>query len=49
MTGKYKSDALASLHGMMADLHEAGGIDKKTMHYFGKKCLAQRDCHSATE
>jgi putative transcriptional regulator len=39
MTKKYKSSALASLHGMMADLHDAGGIDKKTMRHFDEGCL----------
>jgi hypothetical protein len=36
MTKQYKSSALASLHGMMADLHEAGGIEIK------------RPCHTLT-
>nr|VFK13408.1 MAG: transcriptional regulator, XRE family [Candidatus Kentron sp. LPFa]VFK17514.1 MAG: transcriptional regulator, XRE family [Candidatus Kentron sp. LPFa]VFK32433.1 MAG: transcriptional regulator, XRE family [Candidatus Kentron sp. LPFa]VFK63135.1 MAG: transcriptional regulator, XRE family [Candidatus Kentron sp. UNK]VFK73022.1 MAG: transcriptional regulator, XRE family [Candidatus Kentron sp. UNK] len=39
MTNKYKSDALASLHRMMEDLHEVKSIDKQTMRYFDEGCL----------
>ena len=46
---KYKSDALASLHEFIADLHEAGAIDKKTMRYFDENCLTPIHAFTATE
>lgn len=39
MTKTYKSDALASLHRMMEDLHDAGAIDKQTKRHFDTGCL----------
>jgi putative transcriptional regulator len=35
----YKSAALAAIHENMADLHEAGAIDTKTMRRFDQACL----------
>jgi putative transcriptional regulator len=35
----YKSAALAAIHENMADLHEAGAIDTKTMRKFDVACL----------
>lgn len=35
----YKSAALAAIHENMADLHEAGTIDTKTMRKFDAACL----------
>jgi putative transcriptional regulator len=35
----YKSAALAAIHENMADLHEAGAIDTKTMRKFDQACL----------
>jgi len=35
----YRSAALAAIHENMADLHEAGAIDTKTMRKFDKACL----------
>jgi len=35
----YKSAALAAIHENMADLHEAGAIDSKTMRRFDRSCL----------
>jgi putative transcriptional regulator len=49
MAKKHKSEALAALHGMMTDLHKAGGIDKQTMRYFDDGCLTPIHEFSATE
>jgi putative transcriptional regulator len=35
----YRSPAFAAIHEGMADLHEAGVIDTKTMHEFDEACL----------
>lgn len=39
MSKKYKTEAMASIHSLIEDLHEAGGIDKQTMRYFDEACL----------
>ena len=39
MSLKYCSDAMAAIHETMAALHDAGGIDKKTMRRFDQACL----------
>ena len=39
MSKKYRSDAMAAIHETMAALHDAGGIDKKTMLRFDQACL----------
>jgi putative transcriptional regulator len=39
MSKKYKSDAMAAIHEMMADLHVGGVIDKQTMRRFDEACL----------
>jgi putative transcriptional regulator len=36
---KYRSDAMAALHGTMRDLHDGGIIDKRTMRRFDEACL----------
>ena len=39
MSKKYRSDAMAAIHETMADLHDGGVIDKKTMRRFDVACL----------
>jgi putative transcriptional regulator len=39
MTKTYKSKVLASVHEAMADAHEVGIVDKKTMREFDDACL----------
>lgn len=39
MSKKYRSDAMAAIHEMMKDLHDAGAIDKKTMRRFDEAGL----------
>lgn len=39
MTKTYKSKILASVHEAMADAHEVGLVDKKTMREFDDACL----------
>jgi putative transcriptional regulator len=39
MSKKYRSDAMAAIHEMMADLHAGGVIDKRTMRRFDNACL----------
>jgi putative transcriptional regulator len=39
MAKKYRSPAMAAVHEMMSDLHEAGVIDKQTMRRFDVQCL----------
>lgn len=39
MSKKYKSNAMASIHEAVSDLHECGLVDKKTMKEFDKLCL----------
>lgn len=41
MNKKYKSDVLRSVHMTMTDLHEIGGVDKKTMRHFDRMCLTK--------
>lgn len=41
MAKKYRSDVLRSVHSAMADLHEIGGIGKKTMRQFDRMCLTK--------
>jgi putative transcriptional regulator len=35
----YGSDALAAVHETASDLHDAGVMDKRTMHQFDRLCL----------
>lgn len=37
---KYKSEALAAIHGSATALYRVGGIDNKTMREFDATCLA---------
>jgi putative transcriptional regulator len=39
MSKKYRSPAMAAVHEMMSDLHDAGVIDKVTMRHFDEQCL----------
>jgi putative transcriptional regulator len=39
MSKKYRSPAMAAVHEMMSDLHEAGVVDKVTMRHFDDQCL----------
>jgi putative transcriptional regulator len=39
MSKKYSSPAMAAVHEMISDLHEAGVIDKVTMRHFDEQCL----------
>lgn len=40
MSKRYKSDAMAAIHELMGDLHDAGNIDRQTMRRFDEACLA---------
>lgn len=39
MAKRPKSEALASVHETMQDLHSVGAIDDKRMQHFDEKCL----------
>jgi putative transcriptional regulator len=39
MANAYKSKAFAALHESMADLHQAGAIETRTMREFDRACL----------
>jgi putative transcriptional regulator len=39
MSGKYRSDPMASVHETMEALHKVGAIDKQTMRRFDEACL----------
>ena len=39
MAKKYRSEAMASIHETVEDLHNTGIIDKKTMREFDDLCL----------
>lgn len=39
MAKAYKSEALAAVHGGMAELHKIGMLDGKTMRGFDRSCL----------
>ena len=45
----YKSEAFAAIHETMSGMHEAGVIDKKTMHEFDKSCLTPVQEFSAAD
>jgi putative transcriptional regulator len=49
VTKKYKSDVSRSVHRAMADLHEIGGVDKKTMREFDRMCLTKTERLTAAE
>jgi putative transcriptional regulator len=36
---KYRSPAMAAVHQMMSELHEAGVIDKVNIRHFDEQCL----------
>ncbi|MGH6902597.1 MAG: helix-turn-helix domain-containing protein [Geminicoccaceae bacterium] len=39
MSKTYRSDALAAIHETASDLHDAGGMDKRTLRRFDELCL----------
>lgn len=39
MSKKYRTPAMAAVHEMISDLHEAGVVDKVTMRHFDDQCL----------
>jgi putative transcriptional regulator len=39
MSKKYRSEAMAAIHGTMEALHHVGAIDKQTMRHFNDTCL----------
>ncbi len=39
MNKTYKSDALGAIHETASDLHDAGLMDKRTLHKFDELCL----------
>lgn len=39
MAKRHRSEAMAAIHETAADLHRAGGMDKKTMRKFDALCL----------
>jgi putative transcriptional regulator len=41
MQNKFRSDAIAAIHGIMEALHEVGAIDKQTMRRLDNACLTQ--------
>jgi putative transcriptional regulator len=43
MTKTYKSRILAAVHEAMADAHDVGVLDKKTMRHFDASCLTPVD------
>jgi putative transcriptional regulator len=43
MPKKYKSKVFAAVHEAMADAHDAGLIDKKTMREFDASCLTEAE------
>ena len=47
MAKTYKSEVMATLHESMADLHEIGAIDNRTMRIFDKSCLTPINSASA--
>ena|SRR5712691_76864 len=49
MARKYKSDIARAMHRTMADLHEIGGVDKKTMREFDRMCLTKVETLAAAE
>ena len=49
MTKTYKSKVLASVHEAMADAHDVGIVDKKTMREFDAACLTTVEKLSAKE
>ena len=49
MTETYKSEILAAVHEAMADAHDVGGIDKKTLREFDASCLTPVEVLSGSE
>ncbi len=46
---KYRSDAMAAVHGAMVALHKIGTIDEPTMREFDEACLTRAHFGSGTE
>jgi len=49
MKKTYRSEALAAVHETVADLHDAGLVDKRTMKRFDESCLTPITKLSAAE
>ena len=49
MPRKYKSKIAGAMHRSIADLHEIGAVDKKTMREFDQRCLTKIETLSAAE
>ena len=49
MSIRHKSEAMASVHEAMADLHGIGLVDKATMRRFDTLCLADVPAYSPDE
>ena len=49
MIVRHKSDAMASVHEAIADLHGHGMVNKATMRHFDKLCLVGVPAYSAEE
>lgn len=49
MTKTYKSKVLASVHEAIADAHEVGIVDKRTMREFDDACLTPVEALSPKE
>ena len=49
MPKKYKSKIKGAMHRSMVDLHEIGGVDKKTMREFDRMCLTKTETLSPAE
>ena len=49
MPRKYKSKIAGAMHRSIADLHEIGAVDKKTMREFDQRCLTKIETLTAAE
>ena len=49
MAEKYKSKILGSMHRTISDLHDIGGVDKKTMREFDRLCLTKAETLTAAQ
>jgi putative transcriptional regulator len=49
MATKYRSKIMGSMHRTVSDLHEIGGVDKKTMREFDRMCLTKVETLAAAE
>ena len=49
MAKTYRSDVSRSVHRAMLDLHEIGGVAKKTMREFDRLCLTKTETLTASD